>query len=53
MCQARSGYLEVKTVFQGAIGQKAVDEAVAVTLSTVASKVHDIWVTKPAWKNGA
>lgn len=47
-CRAREVYLEVQAVFQGAIGQEAVDEAVEATLGTVASKVHNVWVTKPA-----
>lgn len=49
VCQARPGkaYLDVEAVFQGAIGQEAIDKAVEATLSTVASKVHDVGVTKP------
>jgi len=49
VCQARPGkaYLDMEAVFQGAIGQEAIDKAVEATLSTVAGKVHDVGVTKP------
>lgn len=48
---ATDGYLEVEAVFQGAVGQEAIDEAVEAALSTVTSKVHDVGVTEPAWKS--